>query len=370
MAMAENKENNNPNNQEGTPCTVHPSPFTQIELRSEEFQEVLGSVPHWILRWGITVLAVVVVILLAGSAVVKYPDVIPAQIVLTGSTPPAVIVAHATGKLKELFAIDNQTIKAGDYLAVIDNPARTEDVLSLKNHLLVFSSQFSVSSSNFQLSTFNFQLGSLQSPYSAFRTALHEYTEYKRLMYYSKKIEMTKDRIIQYEKQYKLLLNQQKLTEEQLSLVESKFRRDSLLNLKGMISNEEMENSKSAYLGSLMACENISSSLNSMQIQIGQLEESLLDTGYQYIETLNNLQIRLQTQLSQLQTEILNWELIIINDGCSDNTEKYIAGYLSDKRISYVKNEVNQGLGFAINQGLELAKYNYIAYLPSDFCIK
>ena len=32
---------------------------SDIELRSEEFQEVLGSVPHWILRWGITVLAAV-----------------------------------------------------------------------------------------------------------------------------------------------------------------------------------------------------------------------------------------------------------------------------------------------------------------------
>jgi len=46
-----------------------------IELRSEEFQELLGVVPPWILRWGITVLAVVVVVLLIGSAIIKYPDV-------------------------------------------------------------------------------------------------------------------------------------------------------------------------------------------------------------------------------------------------------------------------------------------------------
>ena len=46
-----------------------------------------------------------------------------------------------------------------------------------------------------------------------------------------------------------------------------------------------------------------------MQIQIGQLEESLFDASHQDIETHNNLQTRLQTQLSQLQAEILNWEL-------------------------------------------------------------
>lgn len=107
----------------------------KIELRSEEFQEVLGGVPPWILRWGITGLAFVVVLLLAGSAVFKYPDTISAQVTLTGSTPPAAVVARSSGKLKELFVSDNRNVNAGEYLAVIDNPANTEDVQLLKAYL-------------------------------------------------------------------------------------------------------------------------------------------------------------------------------------------------------------------------------------------
>ena len=113
-----------------------------IELRSEEFQEVLSSVPPWILRWGISTLAIIVVILLVGSAFFKYPDVLSSQVVLTGSTPPAVIVAKATGKLKELYVADNQEVKTGTYLAVIDNPARTEDVITLKT--CISSDSFSI----------------------------------------------------------------------------------------------------------------------------------------------------------------------------------------------------------------------------------
>jgi len=60
------------------------------------------------------------------------------------------------------------------------------------------------------------------------------------------------------------------------------------------------------------------------------------------------------------------WELIIINDGCTDNTEIYLQDYLSDNRIKYLKNEKNKGLGYALNQGLDAAKYKYITYLPSD----
>ena len=45
-----------------------------IELRSEEVQEVMGQVPAWIVRWGITLLFLVVVALLVGSCFFKYPS--------------------------------------------------------------------------------------------------------------------------------------------------------------------------------------------------------------------------------------------------------------------------------------------------------
>ena len=46
-----------------------------IELRSEEVQEVMGQVPAWIVRWGIRLLFLVVVTLLVGSCFFKYPDI-------------------------------------------------------------------------------------------------------------------------------------------------------------------------------------------------------------------------------------------------------------------------------------------------------
>lgn len=60
------------------------------------------------------------------------------------------------------------------------------------------------------------------------------------------------------------------------------------------------------------------------------------------------------------------WELIIINDGSTDNTERYIQDFLRNPKIRYLKNEVNQGIGYSINRGLEIAQYDLIAYLPSD----
>ena len=277
----------------------------KIELRSEEFQEVLGAVPHWILRWGIIILAVFTLILLVGSAIFKYPDIIPAQITLTGARPPASIVAHSSGKLKELFVTDNQEVKTGDYLAVIDNPAKTEDIRFLKNYLDTFSCTVYRSPSTPP----PLSVGSLQQLYTSFSATLFDYLEYKRLLYYPQKIEMAKERIIQYESQYRNLLRQQKISDEQYVLAGRQFQRDSLLHQKGLIAHEEYEKSQSTYLQSTMNQENMQSSVNNMLIQIAQLKESLLDTNEQDIEKSNSLQIQLQSLVSQLETEIQAWEL-------------------------------------------------------------
>ena len=277
----------------------------KIELRSEEFQEVLGSIPHWILRWGITILAIIVVILLFGSAIIKYPDIISAQIVLTGSTPPATIVAHASGKIKQLYLSDNQEVKTGEYLAVVDNPAQTEHIFMLKEYL----NQFNPDSNNISLPDKNWQLGSLQQLYTSFYTTLFEYTEYKRLLYYPQKKTMTLKRIDQYEKQYSTLLNQQQITEDQLVIAQKQYNRDSILHKKGVLSDAEFEMTENSFLQSRTSRENMRSNLNNIQIQIGQLKESLLDTEEQGIEKLNSLQTQLQSLVSQLKTGIQDWEL-------------------------------------------------------------
>jgi HlyD family secretion protein len=202
----------------------------EVEIRSEELQDIMGKIPHWILRMGITILFAVVLILLIGSYFFKYPDVITAQVVLTGSTPPAGIIAFSSGKLEISDMKDKQDVKAGDYLAVIHNPARTEDVLYLKRFLDKLDLE---QDSVFIMPEKNLQLGNLQSLYASFYVTLFNYNEYMRLQYYPNKIKMTQERIVRYHEQYQSLLRQQKLTEEQTALIDKNHARSANMHEKG-----------------------------------------------------------------------------------------------------------------------------------------
>ncbi|MBC7387694.1 MAG: glycosyltransferase family 2 protein [Opitutaceae bacterium] len=60
-----------------------------------------------------------------------------------------------------------------------------------------------------------------------------------------------------------------------------------------------------------------------------------------------------------------DWELIIIDDGSTDNTRQILAPFLSDTRINY-NYQTNQERSAARNHGIEIAKGRYICFLDSD----
>ena len=59
------------------------------------------------------------------------------------------------------------------------------------------------------------------------------------------------------------------------------------------------------------------------------------------------------------------WELIIVDDCSTDETDEVVAAY-TDERIRYIKNEKNSGAAVSRNRALREAKGRWIAFLDSD----
>jgi len=85
------------------------------------------------------------------------------------------------------------------------------------------------------------------------------------------------------------------------------------------------------------------------------------------IPTYNRAKLIKRTIKSILSQTINDWELIIIDDGSTDDTKKLIYKFKkNDSRINYIKLQDNKGVNFARNRGIEKAKGKWINFIDSD----
>lgn len=61
-----------------------------------------------------------------------------------------------------------------------------------------------------------------------------------------------------------------------------------------------------------------------------------------------------------------NWELLIVDDCSTDNTDQIVAPFLTDTRIKYFHNEENSGAALTRNRAMREAQGEWIAFLDSD----
>jgi glycosyltransferase involved in cell wall biosynthesis len=68
---------------------------------------------------------------------------------------------------------------------------------------------------------------------------------------------------------------------------------------------------------------------------------------------------------SVLKQTYQHFEIIVVNDGSTDNTDEVIDPYIKDPRIHYIKQQ-NAGQANAKNKGIQKAKGEFIAFLDAD----
>ncbi|MFA5851028.1 MAG: HlyD family efflux transporter periplasmic adaptor subunit [Bacteroidales bacterium] len=281
----------------------------KIEIRSEDVNDILSRPPGWILSWGTAVILSVILLILAGSAIFKYPDKLTAPVLITSENLPAQLIAKTSGRLQKVFKNEGELVSIREVVAIIENPTSYENYLDLKSVVQQFSDTLSVGGNLSNCSFIaNMQFGELQNGYTQFYKSLNEYKNFLQINYHRKKIAIIK-RQIEAQKSLKTLSERQvSLSKEQMEISDKIYKRDLSLFEQKVISQLEIEKSKSIQLTARQQYEAALSDLNNMKISILQAEQSVFDMELAREEQIGLLERSLMGNYDNMLADIRQWE--------------------------------------------------------------
>jgi len=282
----------------------------EAEIRSEEVQDILGRVPSWITRNGVLMIYSVFLVLIIGSWVFKYPDFIIAPIVVTSENPPAKLLARVDGKITDIYVVDKQKVEAGHLMARFESPLNYDDLCDLKLHLK-WLGPFLINFDPARKTIFktNYALGEIQTQYTDFLKKYFDYLSFTERNYYPQKVQSLVNQVKMSRTYYDRQLAQRKIMEEETSVTRNKFRRDSLLYRKGVLSLEEYERSKGEYLSRQALYEGMRTTLAETQLKINEADQAVIDKVNQAEQEKKGLQLALSEANNNLLGAIDVWEI-------------------------------------------------------------
>lgn len=281
---------------------------TTFELRSEEVQDILTKVPHWMIRWGTVLIFVIIIMMFLVSWFIKYPDVVKTEIVITTNIPPEKIVSKSSGRIEAILVKDKSVVSKNSVLAIIENTANYKDVFLLKKIV----EQYNINNPDkvfpFGLLK-NTQLGEIESAFAVFQKDYQADQLNKDLQPFEVENRAQVSEKVQIKERLEILQQQKGINESELQLQKNEIARFETLFNKGIISAQEMEVKKLSYL---QAQKNYKSLLASIsQLKSALIDNSKLSQNSQISGTKEEVTLgrNMAQSFYQLKKVIKDWEL-------------------------------------------------------------
>jgi multidrug resistance efflux pump len=283
----------------------------EIELRSEEVQEILTKLPSSMLRYGNTLFLILIVLLLFISWWVKYPDIIVSQGVITTQVPPQKEYSKINSMIQHLLVVNDQEVETGELLAVLQNTANYKDVLLLKQVLDTVS--YDKKYFQFPLDSLPILfLGDLEAPFAAFENAYMQYQLNKELQPFDNDAIANRSTRMQLQVQLRNTLSRKRIQKTELDFKKKELDRSKALFEKGVVSAQEYELKQLEYAQNERAYQSVDASISQLRNQLSNTSSSL--EGIKINRTKEELQLykSLIQSFTQLKKAVRNYEQLYI----------------------------------------------------------
>jgi multidrug efflux pump subunit AcrA (membrane-fusion protein) len=279
-----------------------------IEIRSEEVQEILSFVPNWMIRWGNALFLFLIVLLLTLSWFVKYPDIVIAQAVITTAVPPQKEYAKTSGKIDTLFVVDAQKVVVNQPLAIIENTANYTDIFFLKSVIDTITIQKQAFSFPLERMPILF-LGNVETSYAIFENNYIQYILNLELDPFSNESIANKVTALELKRRLGNMQSQRELNKRELEFKQKDLKRSKLLFEKGVISAKEYETKQLEYIQTERSYKNMIASISQVRESISNSKKTSKGTEISRIRQEMTLLKSVIQSFNQLKKSMKDWEM-------------------------------------------------------------
>lgn len=259
------------------------------------------------------------------SYIIKYPEFVPAPIVVTSQNPPEKIEARSSSKIEKIFIKDHQKVKKGDVMMVLQSTANYQDVLKLKKLVDSIASDQLLSFPVKEAS--HFKLGELQGDYNSFAKAFQDENLFIRLQPYAPENIATNLSISESRSRIANLKQQKNLEVAKAELSRKSYQRSQELFNQGVIAAVELESEKIKYLQAQQSLENLNISLSQLQESISNFNKTKSGTAINIEKDKITYSSQTLQLFEQLRKSLKQWEqsylIISSTDGMASFQQFY-----------------------------------------------
>jgi multidrug resistance efflux pump len=281
--------------------------FDDLKIYSEEVKDVLSKPPKSIFRWGNTLLLLFILLMFLLSWFIKYPDIVASSAIITTKIPPQKEYANTTGKLDAILVSDNELVKAGQPLAIIENTSNYKDVFRLKS--IIDTIKVNNYSFSFPVDSIPILfLGDIDSQYAIFENSLIQYELNKKLKPFSNEAIANRYSISELKRRLKTTIFQKNMNKDELEFRKKDINRSKLLFEKGIVSAREYENKQLEYAQAERSYKSFESSISQIREAISNAKRTSTGTEINRVkEEMITLKGVIQS-FNQLKKVIRDWE--------------------------------------------------------------
>jgi len=274
--------------------------------RSEIAYEIISRKPSFYEKWALMIFFLLLALIVASTWWIKYPEVIYASAVLTGTNAPKEIIPRQSGKLTMLLAQNNQYVKQDEILGWIESTANTSEVIDLSLRLDSVSVLMEMEDAGGITPLFDKKfrnLGELQPSYQTFISAWQEYSDYLLNGFYANKKKMLLNDITALEKMKEKIADQKNLVMQDDELAKKTFEMNERLFEEKVLSPEEYRQAQSTLLNKQKVDPQMEISMISQINQIRDKQKEIDQLSHDILQQ----QLTFEQALQTLKSNVADW---------------------------------------------------------------